>query len=413
MGPGNQTAYADQLKRILNSTVLRQSEGLRKLLEYLGREALSGQPRELKEYTVGVEAFGKPCDYDPKLDSSVRVQAGKLRQRLEEYYRGEGAGDPVLVTLPKGRFRLEMQLRAAEPALSGRDTRAERAGARSFWMPWTVAALALLWAIAATGYAARKQSSGESENSPELRALWAPFLEPKQPAIISLGTPLFAKISGDFYRSPMLNSWKTASESAKLQEVQTVLHGRAIPAFPYTGVGEAWGALELLRMFLAHQKDVGLVLNSGLNWENIQSNNVIFLGPPKFNLHESELPGVQDFNIEHGRLENLHPKPGEPSVFTETWLNDEASPREGYALIARLPGLHGHGFVMELASTSTEGTRAAVEFVTRPEYAAKLAARLRQAAGKIPDYFEAVVRAKFRSQTPIEIELVTVHVLAR
>ncbi len=62
-----------------------------------------------------MEGFGEPDGYDPKLDSSVRVQAGKLRQKLDEYYRTEGAGDPIRVELPKGHFRLEFQSRRADP----------------------------------------------------------------------------------------------------------------------------------------------------------------------------------------------------------------------------------------------------------------------------------------------------------
>ena len=91
-----------QLQRILESRAFHPSEVLRRLLEYLGRKELQGEAEDLKEYTVGIEAFGKPDTYDPKTDSSVRVQAGKLRQKLDEYYRTEGLADPLIVELPKG-----------------------------------------------------------------------------------------------------------------------------------------------------------------------------------------------------------------------------------------------------------------------------------------------------------------------
>lgn len=66
---------------------------------------------------------------------------------------------------------------------------------------------------------------------------------------------------------------------------------------------------------------------------------------------------------------------------------------------------------MMLASTSTEGTRAAVEYVTRPDYVARLVKSLRAKDGTIPKYFQAVVRAQFKSQVPIRVDQVTVHVL--
>src|SRR5581483_5549063 len=80
--------------RILASAAFRNTETLKRLLDYLAGRALLGQADALKEYTIGLEAFGKPASYDPKVDSSVRVQAGKLRAKLDEYYRGEGADNP-------------------------------------------------------------------------------------------------------------------------------------------------------------------------------------------------------------------------------------------------------------------------------------------------------------------------------
>src|SRR5262249_29463573 len=59
---------------------------------------------ELKETSIGVEVFGRPADYDPKQDSIVRTEAGKLRTRLAEYYGGEGAGDAIVIELPKGGY---------------------------------------------------------------------------------------------------------------------------------------------------------------------------------------------------------------------------------------------------------------------------------------------------------------------
>lgn len=68
---------------------------------------------------------------------------------------------------------------------------------------------------------------------------------------------------------------------------------------------------------------------------------------------------------------------------------------------------------MILASTSTEGTRAAVEYVTRPDYVTQLTHALRGTGSAIPLYFQAVLRARFKSQTPIQVEQVAVHLLAK
>src|SRR5512144_665205 len=114
---GDTSAFAEQLDRLVKSETFRASDSLRRLLHYLGKKSLAREADDLKEYTVGVEAFGKPADYDPQLDASVRIQAGKLRQKLQEYSRTEGLQDNVVVSFPKGHFRLEFEMRAKPPDL--------------------------------------------------------------------------------------------------------------------------------------------------------------------------------------------------------------------------------------------------------------------------------------------------------
>ena len=66
---------------------------------------------------IGIEACGKPASYDPQKDASVRVQVGRLRGKLEDYYAAEGVADPIILELPKGRFSLQFRTRSvAEPA---------------------------------------------------------------------------------------------------------------------------------------------------------------------------------------------------------------------------------------------------------------------------------------------------------
>ena len=106
-----------QIARILHSDEFRSCEVLRRLLAYLAEKAASGEADQLKEYVIAIEGLGKPSSYDPQHNSAVRIQVGRLRQKLAEYYRGEGKNDEIVVDLPKGRFRLICQHRQslAEP----------------------------------------------------------------------------------------------------------------------------------------------------------------------------------------------------------------------------------------------------------------------------------------------------------
>ena len=94
----------DQLERVLASQVLAGSDQLKRLLRLVVERTLDGQPALLKEYNLGLEVFQRPPDYDPKVDPIVRVQARRLRAKLDEYYTGEGAADPLVIQIPKGAY---------------------------------------------------------------------------------------------------------------------------------------------------------------------------------------------------------------------------------------------------------------------------------------------------------------------
>src|SRR5258708_40374678 len=76
------------------------------MLQYLANQAIHHPGASVKEYQIATEVFGRPPDFDPHLDSTIRVQAGRLRSKLAEYYAAQGAQDHILVELPKGSYAL-------------------------------------------------------------------------------------------------------------------------------------------------------------------------------------------------------------------------------------------------------------------------------------------------------------------
>jgi TolB-like protein len=93
-----------ELDRILASKGFSSAGRLSKLLRYTVDKTLAGESDQLKEYAVGIEVFERDDKYDPRLDSIVRVEAGRLRTKLDEYYNGEGAGSPIRISLPRGGY---------------------------------------------------------------------------------------------------------------------------------------------------------------------------------------------------------------------------------------------------------------------------------------------------------------------
>jgi len=105
-----------QLERLLASPIFVGSARLRRFLEFVVEKSLAGEGDRLKEYVIGVEVFDRDAQYDPRVDSIVRVEAARLRAKLSEYYQGEGRDDAVVLTLPKGGYAPLIRLAERAPA---------------------------------------------------------------------------------------------------------------------------------------------------------------------------------------------------------------------------------------------------------------------------------------------------------
>ena len=103
-----------QLEKIRGSARFANSHKLIQFLRLVVEESLAGRGSQIKEYSIGVEVYNRPSGYDPRVDATVRVEASKLRKRLSEYYAGEGQGDPILITIPKGHYAPVFEYAAPE-----------------------------------------------------------------------------------------------------------------------------------------------------------------------------------------------------------------------------------------------------------------------------------------------------------
>jgi Tol biopolymer transport system component len=139
-------AISAELGKILASRGFSHSERMSRFLRYVVEAALEGEADQIKEYLIGVDVFDKPASYDPRVDSTVRGEALKLRTKLAHYYEVEGSADPVLISMPKGGYAPAFEMRSHLPPAAERRT---NRSSRTRWI--AVAALIL---IAAAGLAA-------------------------------------------------------------------------------------------------------------------------------------------------------------------------------------------------------------------------------------------------------------------
>ncbi len=150
-----------QLDRLLASAPFANAGRMSRFLKFVVERTLAGDAERLKEYVIGVEVFDRDTDYDPRVDSIVRVEAARLRSKLAEYYAGEGRSDAVVLGLPKGGYAavIKLESRPAAPngaaALGAPALRAEPppqplpVSARPLWALGTVLAVAAAAAVVA------------------------------------------------------------------------------------------------------------------------------------------------------------------------------------------------------------------------------------------------------------------------
>ncbi|MFY9562509.1 MAG: hypothetical protein WAQ52_19930 [Terriglobales bacterium] len=409
----DRSQFLAEIDKITGSSVLHGSESLCKLLRYLSKHTLAKPGVHLKEYQIATEVFGRPADFDPQADSTIRVQAGRLRGKLSEYYSSEGAEDPIVVELPRGSYVLQFHHRShgngkGHGAADYEPERSVASIARNRTGGWGIAiavlSVLLTAALAMIVNLWSKNSetslaSGEPPAPAAFQVFWSPFVAgPEEPWVVFsnaafIGRPETGMRYFDSKRDPRSHIWDH-----------------------YTGVGEVLAVHELDQVFGALRHRIRVKRGSLFSLDDAKNNDLIFVGSPSENLTLLDIPGTREFvfqRVESGprkgdlAVVNVHPGPGEEKAFLASPYSSPLT--EDYSVVALMPGLNSVRSVMILAGTTTFGTQAAVEFVSRQNSVQALLSRLSvsKAGEMVP--FEALLHVKVTRGVPVETELLAVR----
>lgn len=152
-----------ELDRVLGSEAFAQAGRATEFLRYVVQQTLAGHGDRLKGYTIGVEVFGRPDDFDAQTDPFVRVEAGRLRRRLVEYYAGEGRRNSIRIELARGTYVPKFLFAPTQDTPAATPARRRASNAR---YAFAVAALAgivtLAWLLRAAGPTEPPAGAGES-----------------------------------------------------------------------------------------------------------------------------------------------------------------------------------------------------------------------------------------------------------
>jgi hypothetical protein len=411
------------LARVLESRAFSRSDQLRSFLRYVCEAEFEGRAQQLNEYALGVSVLGRPEGYSPAEDSSVRSRAYELRSKLRTYYQTEAPGDPLQIEIEKGAYVPRFQRRTAdaerppEPLPAAGATPAPAVAARrpSYRAIAALAALVLAAVSlvsflqarskpAATGLAARA-------STPEMEALWRPFLDANVPMLMAFELRLFffAPSTGLVVRDFQTNQKDEVAQSKALAAFREKMGAdQLIETNDYADVGAVHAAFLLGRVL---DRDVGLKHSSALGWEDIWNSNVIFVGKSTVNptirkvLGEAHLDFVDS---DYGStVRNLHPAPGEPAAYQNAATHGTG---KKYGVITVLPGPQPGHHLMILTGSGAELMWPLAQSVADPERVKEIMSRVVAPGGQAPAVYQVVIEATFESNVPISIRYVTHHV---
>ena len=461
-----------QVRRILHSATFRNASTLQQLFQFVSDRAVAGTTEGLKEYTIGVEAFGRKQDFDPKIDPIVRVQIHRLRQKLKEYYDAEGSHDPILIEVPKGHYlpsfenatvpvagldhattsHLDTTFSVSTPLLgqNGRsgDQQATKERLRFSWLSSRRAAIAAaaIVAVFAIGFWAgnkqmRNSAGGETASSnPELafgksadpvKLFWARFLGNDPNPVIGYPDAVFLlDDSNDLFRfrrgasdgrgarvDPHLARRFASNPSLVAQAGQLYYENG------YTGPGELQGIGMLTGLFGQIGVKATIKPSRDITPDDLKQHNVILLGSPFQNIAVAQLISMGDFTFENpdsrheqwrARILNAHPRADENSSYGTERDPTSQVLKTDYSLISIQRSVVPGRYIAILGGLDTKGTEGATTFATsRPgveDLSKALAASGESGAQGETPVFQALVRVRLaKGYQVLEADLMAVH----
>jgi hypothetical protein len=411
--------FQAEIEKLVASHVLHGSESLCKLLRYLGKHALEHPGIPVKEYQIATEVFGRQADFDPQLDSMVRVQAGRLRTKLAEYYNTEGATDRVVVELPKGSYAVAFHERAIAPTAPGNGTGASTWASNPVESPASMArqryvvtalSLALAASVLLVGwllFTRRGPEASTSNSAPEIGSL-APIRTFWKGVVTGPEEPWVIFSNARFVGGP----------DKGMRYYDAARDGNSPILDHYTGVGEVLAVHDLDVAFRALRQSLRVKRGSLFSLDDAKNNDLIFIGSPGENLTLLDIPSTKEFVFRRvtngsraGNMEivNTKPRAGEAAGYMASPSNVQMV--EDYALVALVRGINPEHSELILAGTTTIGTQAAVEFVTCENYLGELLKKMNVTRASELRPFEAVIQVKVAKGVPVESSIVALRVL--
>ena len=389
---GRAEAVLQELDRILASRHFKGAARSRQFLQYVVQHKLDGHLENLKERTIGTELFQRSPDYATGDDPVVRVRAGEVRRRLDQYYQESPEQSPVSIRLSVGSYSpiFEWTADKASDKPSGKlFAKAEPLSAtpmvpvaplpepRNRHLRWIITAACLLVLVSGAGilFVSLQRMLHKAT---VIDQFWGPVFATQQPVMICLAKPVVYRPSSELYRRYSRahpGTFQTQVEKYNnplpLDPSEKLVWGDMTP-FPEYGiaVGDAYAGISLSGLFGKMGKPSQVRVGSNYSFADLRNSPAVIVGAFN-NRWTMQL------------TENLHfafvEKDGQPTIqeqvpggriWTQLTANSEGETSD-FAIVSRLLDSKTGQFTVAVAGVSGTGTQAAAEFVSHPEYIEK------------------------------------------
>ncbi len=418
------------LESVLHSQTFARADQLKSFLKYICEMEMAGSGHELTEYSIGIEALGRPANYSPGDDSTVRTRAFALRKKLQEFYEREQPDSPLRIELQKGSYCPHFVENPPYQQANGNGTLADSPGPqvlpataiheeslpaeptkiferkRGWLLPFGAGAIvtALLASVLYSWIGTRPVTNGSSHNPvPILAEAWGPMLTPGADVLLGVANPpAFSVLPGPF--SPPLPQAQLAGERPLPQELYT-LYTTRYPATANlrltittnaTYWGDVLGALTIFKTLNAANVSPQMFPEMIITMPTLRRRNIILFGAPAYS------PTIARFQekcpLQVNFLDAIVCSDANQAPARYELKRDQHQRLvQVFGLVTVLPGessLNHQTRIVIFSGVNSAGAQAAAEFFSSPEQLLELKKELKKDGhDTFPPAYQVVVRA--------------------
>lgn len=377
VGPERAELVLAELERILSSRFFRNAMRSRQFLEFVVRHAIQGHSEQLKERTIGTEVFHRAPGYATGDDPVVRVQAGEVRRRLEQYYQEVPNGSPLRIELPVGSYAPHLSWTPSDSGGMERPSREQptrTAGSGSgekgrFGIWWLLAAGCLVLAVA--GAIVFQSSRAAAHPKTLMEQFWAPAFATPQPVLICVAKPVVYRPSQELYRRYARNHPGTFETEVERSNQVLQLPGNdkvewsQMLQYPDYGVavGDAYSAVSISGLLGQMGKPSQVRIGGNYSFEDLRNSPDVIIGAFNNKWTMQMMPAMHFAFVEENGESLLRERTADGRVW-RAHLRDSEKFGEDYAIVARLLDSKTGQFTVIAAGLTSSGTQAAGEFVS-------------------------------------------------